>query len=249
MKKDVHATITNNIIQAIESGKTSLELPWRHTECLPLRISNGKPYQGVNVLGLWAVSMIKRYSSPYWGGFRTWQDMGGQVRKGEKGSTVVHSRLVEIENKNGETDTIIKSRSFAVFNGDQVDGIDNDAELPEENPMLDAMEASAEVEALCECNDVKLVIGGSSAHYDPRKDEIAMPDKELFVGTSSMNADLGFASTLAHELVHWTGHKDRCDRFSSTTTKASYAHEELIAELGSAFLCHELNFSLSLIHI
>lgn len=245
MKNDIHATITYNIIAAIESGNTSLELPWQRTDSLPLRVSNGMPYRGVNTLALWAVSMLRGYGSPYWGGFRTWQNKGGRVRKGEKSSTVVHSRLIDIENKHGETETIVKSRSFAVFNRDQVAGLENSAQLPEINPMLDEMEASAEVEALCKRNKAHYTVGGSSAHYDPRRDVITMPDKESFVDTTSMNADLGFASTLAHELIHWTGHKSRCDRFSASTTKASYAFEELIAELGSAFLCNELNFGYS----
>lgn len=238
-RKDVHATITQNIIEAIEKGQATNELPWRRDHLLPIRFSVGRPYRGVNVLNLWAESMLRGFSSPYWAGFGTWKNQGGSV-KGQTGSIVVYSGTKERESKDGELETVRYLRYFTVFNRDQVSGLTVGESAETENSSAVDGDAGKVVEHLCKRHNVLVIVHGDAAFYTPVTDSITMPDKARFSDTAEGDADTGYATTLAHELVHATAHSSRCERSVGSWGTPEYAREELVAELGSAFVCARL---------
>lgn len=241
MKTDTHQAITDTIIAAIEAGETSDALPWRHADGLPRRVTNGAPYRGVNILSLWATATMRGYTSPYWGGFGSWKALGGHVRRGEKAALVVYSRPIEKDNGRGEIETVRLSRSYRVFNRDQIEGLPEEP-VPPANTLNHSHAAVDTVTALCHTQGVTLVHRGASAFYTPSSDTITMPLQSLFTGTDRVSAEIGYACTLGHELIHATGHEHRCNRALSQLDRDSYAAEELVAEIGAAFLAAQLGF-------
>ena len=215
-RKDVYQTVTDQIVAAIESGAGEWQMPWhRAGEGLnrPVNIDTGKGYRGVNVVALWAAGQIRGYASGTWGTYRQWQKTGAQVRKGEKASSV--------------------------FNADQVDGYE--VALPEPK---DPVQAITEADAFVSGTGAEVRHGGVRAFYRPSGDFIQMPDKERFTGSKTSTATEGYYGTLLHELIHWTGIERRCDRqFGKRFGDDAYAVEELVAELGAAFLCADLGIT------
>lgn len=244
---DVHQTITDNIIAAIEAGETTTGMPWVSAGGLPVKLSDGTPYQGVNVLHLWAVAALRGYRSAQWGGFATWRRQGGCVRRGEKGTVVIYAGRVEREDEtSGETSLRSFARSFTVFNRDQIDGLDAEA-APDAAPAPDATtggdwQAADRTDELARHLGARVRHGGGQAFYRPSTDEIAVPERADFRGTATQTPEAGYASTLAHELVHWTAPKARADR-DVVPGAQGYAREELVAELGAAFLAPSLGFA------
>jgi len=245
MKKSTHhSEITNKIIKAIEDGKDSFTMPWINNTSMPVRASTGERYRGINILNLWMDAELFGYQSNEWAGYATWKKKGGQVRKGSKGSIVVHFSMKEKEDKKtGEKSMIPLSRTFKVFNRDCVDGLPEiEHEFPTNTSVTDCGD---EVLALAERVGCNVKIEGSRAFYRPSTDDVTMPLRELFIERENISADVAFASTLCHELVHFTGHSSRLDRDLDKRDKPSYAFEELVAELGSSFLCADLGFNYS----
>jgi antirestriction protein ArdC len=135
------------------------------------------------------------------------------------------------------------ARTFRVFNADQVDGYEPD-EHSEELPEESLVERIERVEAFVETTGATVGHGGGRAYYNPSGDYIQMPGELRFRDTETSTATEGYYATLFHELTHWSGHKRRCDRdLTGRFGDASYAMEELVAELGAAFLCAELGIS------
>jgi len=166
--------------------------------------------------------------------FNQAKELGGSVQKGQKGTQCVFwgSREIEEENDNGETEARKASfaKAFYVFNLDQIDGI----EAPATAPAGNVWDAHAAAEALIQASGARILEGGTMACYAPLKDEIRMPDRDRF-----QNAENYYAVAL-HELTHWTGHATRCARdLKSRFGDEAYAMEELVAELGAAFLSAE----------
>jgi antirestriction protein ArdC len=210
--------------------------PWRAGIAgsgLPYNAATNKPYRGVNVPLLFMCGA--QYSSNGWMTYRQAQALGAHVRKGEKGALVVFFKPFRVVDRNATPDasgnlpekTIPLLRSYVVFNVDQIDGLParitspkTEAERPTHS-VADAMLALATVKH-----------GGDSAYYVPSSDYICMPPLSAFSDAPN------YYATALHELTHWTGHKDRCARdFSGRFGDEQYAREELVAELGAAFLC------------
>ena len=231
MDIDIHQIITNQIIEAMESARTTGRRLWDSQPSLPLNLATGKPYQGINTLILWAAGLQNCYTSPHWLTYRQAADKGGQVRKGEHGVHCVFYQPWESQETNHETGEteIVKGavlKGFTVFNLDQVDGI----EAPAREPRA-SFQAIEEAERILQASPAPIRIGGARACYIPSRDEIHLPAREAFINPEA------FYSTALHELAHSTGHKDRLARdFSGRFGDAAYAFEELIAEMGSAFL-------------
>ena len=212
-------------------------MPWNQAGVsgLPTNIASGKHYNGINILALWVASLSLGYTRPIWGTYRQWQDKGAQVRKGEKASLVVFYKTfsVETEGEEGEKENGTAERMFArasyVFNADQVEGYESKDPLPAQ-PRFEAMDAGAVIQE-----------GGGMACYSPAQDIIRMPDRVRFNGTATMSAGEAYYATLMHELTHWTGAEARCNRdMKNRFGSEAYAMEELVAELGAAFLCADL---------
>lgn len=237
---DLQQQVTDSIVTILESGTSPWVKPWSSatTSGMPRNYSTGKAYQGINVLILWASAADQGFNSSAWLTYKQAQTAGGQVRKGEKGTTITFYKPIKVE-KEGEQKTIPLMKTFTVFNTDQIDGLE--ITVPEEQPKGFTADQKTEAAVrLFECYTERAGIGfstgGDRAFYSPSHDTIKMPERADFTTES------GYAATLLHEAVHSTGHKDRLDRLKDTNKKG-YAFEELIAEIGAAFLCCELGIT------
>ncbi len=245
-RTDVYQQVTDTIIAAIENGAGQWQMPWHRAGSglnRPVNIDTGNHYRGVNIVALWAASEVRGFSSGTWGTYRQWQNMACQVRKGEKSSLVVFYKEFEIEGENDDGEVVNGKRLFArasrVFNTDQVDGYEVD--LPEPK---DPVEIDENAESFVRSTGADIRHGGTRAFYRPGDDFIQLPDRERFVGSDSSSATEAYYGTLLHELTHWTGPLKRCDRqFGKRFGDGAYAAEELVAELGSAFLCAALGIT------
>jgi antirestriction protein ArdC len=239
-KQDIYQRVTDTIVKAIEEGAGSYRMPWRTSGEFPQSPINAisrKPYRGINVILLWATAQAKGYQSGIWATYKQWQELGAQVRKGEKASHVVFWKFfdVDAESQNGEEESasgrrIPMARDYFVFNADQVDGY----KRPEEAPTT-VTERIAAAEAFFSAVGIVVRPGGNRAYYNPNSDTIHMPPFEAFPVT------LDYYSVLSHETTHWTASPKRLNRdLSGRFGTESYAMEELIAELGAAFICSQL---------
>lgn len=231
-RTDVHADITAMIVEQLENATGIWECPWYRSGqiTMPQNAATGRSYNGINVVALWAVAHNKGYTSGYWATYRQWASLGAQVRRGEKGArSVFYKKLTREDTESGEEITIPFARSATVFSAEQVDGY----ELPEP-PVVDTVEAHAKADALIAATGASIAYdGGERAFYRPKTDTIHLPERRLFNDQESLY------STALHELVHWSGAPHRLAR----DKKASYAFEELVAELGAVFLCAELGIA------
>jgi antirestriction protein ArdC len=232
---DIYQQVTAQIIEAMETSQGQGRRLWDAQPSLPLNLATHKPYSGINVLMLWSAGLSHGYTSPYWLTYKQASDMGGQVRKGEHSELCIFYKPWESQETNtetGETETKTGAvlKSFRVFNLDQIDGIKSPA--TEARP---AFEVLADAEALLQRTPAPIREGGPSACYIPSRDEIHMPSRDTFISPES------FYSVAYHEATHASGHKSRLDRnLSGRFGDEAYAMEELVAELGAAFLCAEV---------
>lgn len=247
----IYETITNQIVNAIEKGQHGqFVMPWHSSNGIaitrPINVASKKPYNGSNVLMLWLASMDKGYESELWGTYKQWHELGAQVRKGEKATHIAFWTVLDGKAPEGETESEVKSfsmaRAYFVFNAAQVDGF----ELPKiEKPVIaNPMAPLPVVDSFVANSAAKVRTGEARAYYNTGMDYINMPARELFTGSPTSSPTECYYSTLLHELTHWTGHKSRLDR-EFKREKENYAAEELVAELGAAFLCADLGIASS----
>jgi antirestriction protein ArdC len=253
---DLYQSVTDQVIEVIESSQAEgYELPWHRAGADVFRPRNavtGEPYHGINVVSFWAAAEFSRFTSGTWATYKQWQQVGAQVRKGESSTVGVFFKQYQpkaeeagegekSEETEGESESRPRwfARAFRVFNADQVEGYEAE-ELPEES----LVERVGRADRFARATGAEIRHGGGRAFYSPRADAIQMPDEVRFRDTGSSTATEGYYSTLFHELTHWTGPESRCDRdLTGRFGDASYAMEELVAELGAAFLCAELAIS------
>ena len=244
-RNDIYERVTAQILEAVERGAGSYQMPWHRTggdTFAPVNAQSKKPYRGVNVVSLWAASEHYGYTSGIWGTYKQWSDLGAQVRKGEKSSPVVFWKFSEHENgevseeeegTDSRSPKRIMARGYCVFNVAQVDGY-NTPETPE----LSAGERIAQAEGFFAALGADIRHGGERAYFCPNTDHIQMPVFEVFKNSAA------YYAVLAHEATHWTGAKHRLNRqFGDRFQEEAYAAEELVAELGAAFLCAELGLA------
>jgi len=242
---DVYQAVTDQIVRAIEGGTGPFQLPWYRESgrigC-PVNAHTGKPYRGVNVITLWASALSGQFGSGYWASYRQWQALGAQVRKGAKGSLIVFYKTLKVDlarkddSKEETRKRIPLARASYVFNAEQVDGW-----APPPAPASPGVLAHSKADAFIEATGATIRHGGDRAYYSPRDDFIQVPERERFLGTPTSSASEGYYATLLHELTHWSGHASRLDRdLRGRFGGSSYAMEELVAELGAAFLCADL---------
>lgn len=243
--------ITQRIISAIENGATTNVMPW-HSATFPINGKSGRSYQGINALVLWAERIEKDYSSNQWATYDSWQEVGRQVSKGNKGTLVRFFKYYTDEQLEKLPANKRHQKGFQlfykVFNEDQCESVEGTDWI---SPLSSPPEASKEpfaysdsVVALLDNAGAELVIGADKACYNRKEDIIYMPHRESFISTRHCSRDENFASVLAHELIHWTGSPDRLNRTKGQQYgDLAYAFEELVAELGSAFISAELNFN------
>lgn len=238
-KLDAYEKVTNKIIEAIEGGKdgSNWHLPWHTNKSIfnaPLMFpkrSNGEFYQGSNVLALWAAGDNMNSASGQWGTFKQWLDLGHPVMKGEKSQAVVVKAIIkEKEQANGTTDSqFCGMMAYAVFNADQC----TDTVIPVE-PQISDSERKSHLDAFIASTGAYITHGGNRAFYRPSDHTITLPN------FCSFDSYQDYYSTACHELVHWTG---KLVERENLRTKKAYAFEELVAELGAAFLCARLGIT------
>jgi len=219
----ISTKITASIIAALESGNVRAWVkPWKNG--LPTNAKTGRPYTGINVLIGAFTAMDSGFSSPLWATFNQWRDLGAMVQKGSKGTHMVMYKVVAKTDKTDKVSTYRLSRTFVVFNADQVSGF----ALP-----AAAVPATREdVEAFMVATKANLSWGGDTACYIPSQDRIQLPPRDMFFSNAALYA------TAFHELTHWTGAPLRLNRdLSGRFGTELYAMEELVAELAAAMLC------------
>lgn len=247
MKSDVYERITGKIVADLEQGVRPWLKPWNAEHAAgritkPLR-HNGVPYQGINVIMLWSASVAAGYAAPLWLTFRQARELGGHVRKGETGQLVVYaSTLTRTETDEATGEEVERElpfmKGYTVFNAEQIEG------LPAyyyavAAPRLDPVQRIEHAESFFAALGATIGHGGNQAYYAIGPDKVQMPPFEAFRDAES------YYATLAHECAHWTRHPSRLDRDFGRKKwgDEGYAMEELVAELGAAFLAADLDLT------
>lgn len=236
-KFDIIETVSNTIIERLENFSGEWEKPF--ISSFARNITTKKAYRGINILILNFAALFNGFSSSVWGTYRQWQDKGYQVKKGSKATTIVFwkplSYKCEVENtETGDIEEVenqaFVARAYSVFNGSQVEGFGEDIEKTEFSVEKDVM-------AFFENTDITYFYGATLAGYDPKNNVVLMPERKDF------KTETGFVSTLAHETIHATGHKNRLNRdMKGRFGNEAYAFEELIADIGAGFVAGYLGY-------
>jgi antirestriction protein ArdC len=247
----LHDTVTNRIIRELEQGRIPWVQPWASSGTtplgLPLNAATSRAYSGVNILLLWAAALDQGRPSQRWLTFKQALSLGGAVRKGEKGTMVVYADtfIPKAEQEKASTSGEEARRvgflkRFTVFHVEQCDGLPAD---PEAKPLPGRTEVLPMAEAVIAATGADIRVGGDMAFYAPSHDFIMVPPQEAYF------EPINWYRTKLHELTHWTGHPSRLNRdFSGRRGGEAYAREELVAELGSAFICAELGIAPTVRH-
>jgi antirestriction protein ArdC len=246
-RTDVYSRITDRIIADLEQGVRPWMKPWSADHAAgritrPLR-HNGIPYKGINVVVLWSASVTKGYACPLWLTFKQALELGGHVKKGETGELVVYANSVtrtETDEKGAETEREIPFlKGYTVFNAEQCEGLPAHYTAKAEPPALTPLQRIEAADRFFAATGAEVRHGGTRAYYAEGPDYVQMPPFETFQDAES------YAATLAHECVHWTKHDKRLARDLGRVRHGDegYAREELVAELGAAFLCADLGIT------
>jgi len=245
-RADIYTRITDRIIADLENGVRPWLNPWNAGNTtgritLPLR-HNGVPYRGINILVLWGEALDKGYSCPIWMTFKQALELNAHVRKGEHGSCIVFAdRFTRTETDADGNDVehaIPFLKAYTVFNVAQIDGLPAHYHAQPE-VKAETLELIEAAEAFFAATGAVIRHGGDKAYYAPSPDVIQLPVPEAFKNAESYEA------TKAHELTHWTKHESRLNRElgGKRFGDHGYAREELVAELGAAFLCTDLGIT------
>ena len=234
--KDLYSDVTNRIVVALEQGTPPWVCPWQDGTTLPSNLATGKPYRGINVLMLYIKAMSCNFTDSRWLTFRQANELGTRVRKGEHGTPIVFYCLREIDDGDGDgADTVTAAKrgipvlkSYTVFNASQLECLPDRYAL---RPIV-AWQPIDEAEQLISKTGAVICHGGNRAFYRPSDDIIQLPPSTSF----AQPAD--YYATALHELCHWSGHPNRLNRvLGQRHDIEAYAYEELVAEIGAAFLC------------
>ena len=247
-KADVYTRVTNKILADLEQGVRPWAKPWSGEHAAgritrPLR-GNGQPYRGVNILLLWASALAQGFACPVWMTYKQAQELGANVRKGERGSLVVYANTftkTEANEQTGEDEEkqIPFMKGYTVFNVEQIEGLPAHFTATPE-PAPETIEQRDErIERFFRNTGATIRHGGNRAFFNITADFVQMPPFPAFVDAAS------YYATLGHEMTHWTRHPSRLDRDLGRKKwgDEGYAREELVAELGSAFLCADLGIT------
>lgn len=246
MKQDIYERITGEIVAELEKGVRPWVKPWQVEHAAgritrPLR-HNGQAYSGINILVLWGVASARGFVAPIWMTFKQAQALGAHVCKGEKGSPVVYADTVtrtEVDETGEEVERAIPfMKGYTVFNVDQIDGLP-DPYYAKPAARFDGPQRIAHAERFFAGTGAEISHGGNQAYYAMQPDHIRMPPFEAFADAER------YYATLAHETTHWTRHPSRLGRDFGRKRwgDEGYAMEELVAELGSAFLSADLELT------
>jgi antirestriction protein ArdC len=236
----IYQQVTDSIIKQLEQGTTPWVKQWNGSSSADHNAVSKKGYNGINTLILAMSAAANGFKSNEWATYKQWLQLGGQVRKGTKGTTIIFYSPVsgsKTAADGSEKTYHYVLKSYSVFNADQIDGYT--APLVESKPF----NSIAALEALATDSGAVIKHGGDKAFYSPSNDFIQMPHKTDFTNEAA------YYATLLHELAHWSGNAARLNRdLSGRFGNEAYAAEELIAELSAAFLCAEYQIDGDLRH-
>jgi antirestriction protein ArdC len=246
-RHDVYSRITSQIVASLEQGVRPWVKPWNAEHAAgriaqPLRF-NYQPYSGINILSLWMSATARGFAAPIWMTFRQTIELNAHVRTGEKGSLVVYANAITRTERDEKTGQDVEReipylKGYTVFNVEQIEGLP-DHYYAKAAPKLDPVSRINRAENFFASPKATIRHGGNRAYYAQEVDYIQMPPFESFRDPES------YYSTLAHELTHWTRHPSRLARDFGRKQwgDEGYAQEELVAELGAAFLCAHLELA------
>lgn len=239
---DIYENVTARIVEAMETAGRDWQRPWLAVSHMPKNATTGRQYNGVNVVNLW----LTVSESGLWASYKQWASIGAQVRQGERGTMIVYAGTGVAKEKSEDGDKGEKGentyrflRSSFVFSAEQVDGYTAPTVAT-----LSPVERNEGAERFIAATGAKIQHGKGGAYYAPELDYIGMPAREAFTATATSTREESYYSAALHELAHWSGHKSRLARdLNNRFGSQAYAAEELIAEMGAAFLCAELGIS------
>lgn len=233
---NVYEVINSRIMELLERGEIPWHRPWNSQLSMPKNLVSKKEYRGVNVFML----ACQQYGSPWWLTFKQVQERNGHVRKGEKSTPVIFWKFidrkdsVEADSEDSVNGKIPLLRYYSVFNAEQTEGVSLPADPEESVTPFSPIEKAEQIIANMP-NVPDIQYGGNKAYYRPSSDTITLPPKHTFESPEE------FYNTYFHELSHATGHESRLARKSilepSFFGSHEYSKEELVAEMGAAFLC------------
>jgi len=234
---DIYEMVTNLIIERLEKGVIPWQMPWKAEVRLPQNMVYRKVYRGFNFWLL--LTVADKFGSPYFLTFNQVKELCGHVMKGEKGFPVVFWKVLEKEEKDGSIDQVPFLRYYTVFNLKQTEGID-ESKIPASEAYDHDFDPIAQAAQLIECwtDCPEIRFDQSHAFYSPSGDYIGMPNPRTFF------KDEQFHNVLFHECIHGAGHSSRTGRhdkfpdYEFGSHENCYALEELVAEMGAAYLCH-----------
>ena len=245
-RTDLYARVTDAIIADLERGVRPWLKPWNAEHAAgritrPLR-AGGQPYKGINVLMLWASATTQNFAAPIWMTFQQAKELKANVKKGSKGSLVVYANRItktETAEDGAENERDIHfMKGYTVFNVEQIEGLPTHF-YATAAPPLDPVRRVDTADLFFATTGADIRHGGNQAYYAAASDHVQMPPFASFTDAES------YCSTLAHELTHWTKHPARLDRDFGRKRfgDEGYAREELVAEIGAAFLCCDLGIT------
>jgi len=237
-RRDLHQQVTDTIIQQLENGVVPWHQPWNSPDAtfgLPNNYSTGNYYRGVNIMLLWTSAAKNQFCTNEWGSFKQWNEKKQTIRRGEKGTMIVYYDTMEKE-VDGEIQKIPFLKSSIVFNRCQLASFT--AADVKDGPRSDLVSRIKAVDQFIANTGVEVEYHVGKACFTLPADKIFMPYPEFFIETPTCTATEGYYSTLLHELTHWTGGPERLNRkYGKEQGDKDYATEELVGELGNAFLC------------
>ncbi len=246
-RTDIYTRVTSRIVEELERGTRPWLKPWNAEHAAgritrPLR-HNGQKYSGINIITLWMSAEMSGFVSPFWLTFNQARELGAFVKKGEHGSPVVYASKFTKKDKTEAGDEIDQEipflKQYTVFNADQVEGLPGYFYELAKAVQTQPLQRIEQAERFFANTKADIRYGGNRAYYAFEADYVRMPPFETFRDSES------HAATLAHELTHWTRHTSRLNRELGRKKwgDEGYAMEELVAELGSAFLCADLHIT------
>jgi antirestriction protein ArdC len=246
MKRDLYAEVSARIVAELEAGAAPWIKPWSATPGAntPCNAVSNRPYSGCNVVLLW-MAQGAGYRTPRYLTFKQALELGGHVRKGERGTKVYFVKQLQIQEDadNSSTRLVPMMREYTVFNVDQCDNLADSVTTGRPTRVRNPDARDELADEFLGSTGADIREGHGEACYVPSRDFISMPAFAAFKGADH------FYNVAFHELTHWTAHKSRLDRdLKNRFGSRNYAAEELIAELGAAFLCAEFGFDGDLRH-
>lgn len=230
-KFDIYQMVTDLIVQRLEAGVIPWQMPWKTGGAMPRNLISKKAYRGFNFWYLLSFG----FENPWFLTFNQIKDLGGSIIKGSKSYQVVFFKMREYE-KDGRTEEIPMLRYYRIFHIDSIEGIDP-AKIPTDESHDHDFDPIGECDQLVEFweDSPSIELGKNKACYIPLLDEVQMPNPRTFY------KDEQYYSVLFHEITHSTGHRKRLNRHEKYPDhrfgSKDYSQEELVAELGAAYLC------------